>query len=126
MAGKYLAPELYDAALNVVKNGATEMYLCTSSPANRAAAIAAALATRTGLTSGSFTGPGAGDVSGRKLTKTAESGISVSVTGTVTHNALCSGTTLLAVTEVTNPQVLTIGNTTNAPAFDVEFPAVTQ
>lgn len=120
---KFLDDSLYDAALNVVKNNATELYLCSSQPADRAAAIAASCGSKTGLTSGSFTGPANGDVSGRKLTKSAETGISA-VTGTVTHAALCSATLLLSVTTVTSQAVVT-GNTINTPAFDIEFLDVT-
>lgn len=122
---KFLDDSLYDAALNVVKNGATEIYLCTSQPADRAAAISAALASKTGLTSGSFTGPANGDVSGRKLTKTAENGLTASGSGSATHVALCSGSLLLAVTTITT-QSVTSGNTVNIAAFDVEFLDVTQ
>ena len=121
---KFLDDSLYDAALNVVKNGATEIYLCTSQPANRAAAIAAAVASKTGLTSGSYTGPAAGDVSGRKLTKSAENGITASASGSATHIALCSGSLLLAVTTCT-AQSVTSGNTVNIAAYDVEFLDVT-
>ena len=121
---KFLDDSLYDAALNVIKNNATEMYLCSSQPADRAAAISAALASKTGLTSGSYTGPANGDASGRKLTKNAETGISVTGNGNVTHIALCSGSLLLAVTTVTS-QAVTSGNTVNTPAFDIEFLDVT-
>lgn len=121
---KFLDDSLYDAALNVVKNTATEMYLCSSQPADRAAAITASLGSKTGLTSGSFTGPVNGDVSGRKLTKNAESGISATGTGNVTHNVLCSGSLLLSVTTVTS-QAVTAGNTINTPAYDIEFLDVT-
>lgn len=122
---KFLDDSLYDAALNVVKNTGTEMYICSSQPATRAAAITASLATKTGLTSTSYTGVTNGDVSGRKLTKNAETGISVTATGSATHAAICSGSLLLAVTPIVS-QVVTIGNTINTPVFDIEFPDVTQ
>jgi hypothetical protein len=122
--GKFLDDSLYDAALNVVKNNGSEMYLCSSQPADRAAAITASLATKTGLVAGDYTGPANGDTSGRKLTKNAESSISVIGDGNVTHVAICSGTTLLAVSEVTS-QAVTTGNTVNTPAFDIEFLDVT-
>lgn len=74
------------------------------------------LVLKTGLTSGSFTGPADGDTSGRKLTKTAETGISVTNTGTVTYLAFCSASVLLFVDTVTS-QVVTAGNTVNTPVF---------
>ncbi len=125
MAGKFIDDSIYDAGLNVVKNGGTEIYLCTSSPATRAAAITAAVASRTGLTSGSYSGPANGDVSGRKLTKSAENTITASASGTATHVAICSGSLLLATTDITS-QVVTSGNTVNIAAFDIELPDVTQ
>ena len=125
MAGKFIDDSIYDAGLNVVKNNGTEIYLCTSSPATRAAAITAAVASRTGLTSGSYSGPANGDVSGRKLTKSAENTITASASGTATHVAICTGALLLSVTDVPS-QVVTSGNTVNIAAFDIEFPDVTQ
>ena len=74
------------------------------------------LVLKTGLTSGSFTGPADGDTSGRNLTKTAETGISVTNTGTVTYLAFCSASVLLFVDTVTS-QVVTAGNTVNTPVF---------
>lgn len=117
---KYTADIVLDASCDYVKNNVTEMYVCSgaNSPATRAAAISAALATKTGLTSGSFTGPSDGTVSGRKVTKNAETGLTVDVSGDATCIALCSGTTLLHVHSVTL-QNLTAGNPLNTPAFIV-------
>jgi hypothetical protein len=114
-----------DASCDYIKNNATEIYVCSSQPTDRATAISSALASKTGLTSGSYTGAANGDVSGRKITKNAESGVSVTGTGTANHIALCSGTTLLQVTTMTS-QSLTSGNTVNIPAYDIEFADVTQ
>jgi len=117
---KFTADIILDAACDYIKNNVTEMYVCSgaNNPADRAAAITAALATKTGLTSASFTGPADGTTSGRKITKNAETGISVTVSGTATLIALCSGTTLLSVATITS-QALTSGNTVNTPAFRV-------
>ena len=117
---KFTNDIVLDQACNYVKNTVTEMYVCSgaSNPADRAGAIAAALATKTSLTSANFTGPADGTVSGRKITKNAETGITVDVSGTATCIALCSGTTLLHVMTMTS-QVLTAGNTVNTPAFRV-------
>lgn len=75
---------------------------------------------KTGLTAGSFTGPVNGDVSGRKVTKNLENGLTVTNTGTVLFAALCTESVLLYVTTVTS-QVVTAGNTANTPAFKIEF-----
>lgn len=122
---KFINDLVYDAALNYVKNNATELYICSSQPTDRATAIAAALASKTGLTSGSFTGPADGDVSGRKLSKNEEVGLLAGANGNSLHAALCTGSILLSVTDITS-QVITLGNTVNAPVFDIEFEDVKQ
>jgi hypothetical protein len=117
---KTVDDSVLDAAIAVIK-GATQLALCSAQPTTYAEATATfMLVLKTGLTSGSFTGPVNGDVSGRKVTKTAESGVSVTNNGTVTYAALCSGSVLLYVTTVTS-QVVTAGNSANTPAFKIEF-----
>lgn len=118
---KLLDDSVIDGSLNIVKNGATQMAICSAQPTSYAEATATyMLALKTGLTSGSFTGPTDGDSTGRKLTKTAETGITVTNPGTATHVALCSGSVLLLVDTCTS-QVLTAGNTVNTPAFKWEI-----
>jgi len=117
---KFIADAIMDAGCDYVKNNVTEMYICSgaSNPATRAAAISAALASKTNLTSGSFTGPADGTTNGRKITKNAETGISISASGDATCICLCSGTTLLHV-HIMTQQTLTSGGTVNTPAFRV-------
>jgi hypothetical protein len=118
---KTLDDSVIDGSLNIVKNGATQMALCSAQPTTYAEATATyMLVLKTGLTSGSFTGPANGDTNGRKLTKTAESAISVTNTGNAQFVAFCSGTVLLFVDTMT-PQVVTSGNTCNTPAFKWEI-----
>jgi hypothetical protein len=118
---KTLDDSLIDANLNALKNGATQMCLCGTQPTTYAqATVDYMLAIKTGLTAGSFTGPVDGDVSGRKITKNAETGISVTNSGTVLFVAFCSGSVLLFVDTVTS-QVVTAGNTMNTPAFKWEI-----
>lgn len=117
---KFVSDLIMDNGLNYWKNNGTEVYLCTSQPADRAAAISSAVASKTNLTSGDYTGPADGDTSGRKLTANAQSGLTASATGTATHLAWCSGTTLLVVTTVTS-QAVTSGNTVNLPAISDEI-----
>jgi len=121
---KYVNDLVYDAAIDYIKNNATEEYLCSSQPTTRATAISAALATKTGLTSGSFTGAADGDISGRKVTINAQSGLTIDVGGTATHVALCSATQLLMVHTCTS-QVVTAGNTVTIPAHKLEIADVT-
>jgi hypothetical protein len=118
--GKFADDSILDAGLNIVKTTATQLCLCAGQPASYAeATVGKMLVLKTGLTSGSFTGP-VDDTSGRKLSKTAETGVSVTNSGTADHAALCSGTVLLYVTTVTS-QVVTAGNTCNTPIFKINF-----
>ena len=110
-----------DAALNVVKNNATQEVVCSAQPTNYTEATSTyKLAIKTGLIPSSFTGPVNGDVSGRKLTVNPQSGITVDSSGTANHIALCSGTVLLYVTTCTS-QVLTVGNTVTIPSWKFEI-----
>lgn len=114
---KYVSDLLMDNGLNYWKTNGTEVYLCTSGPADRAAAIATAVVSKTDLTSGDYVL--ADGASGRKLTANAQSGVVASATGTANHLAWCSGTTLLVVTTVTG-QLVTSGNPVNLPAIALD------
>lgn len=115
---KSVSNDVLDAALNEIAT-ATEIYLCTSEPANRAAADTASVIPAHTLTGGDFTNAD-GDTSGRKVTVAAQNGLTADATGTVNHVALCDATTLLYVTTCTS-QSVTSGNTVNIGAWDVEI-----
>ena len=114
---KFQIDAMLDAALAYISSNATELYVCTAQPTDRANAIATALA---GPATPSFTGPVNGDTSGRKLTVDQEPDISIGSSGDATHIALCSGTLLLYVTTCTL-QTLTSGGTVTVPAWDIEI-----
>jgi len=111
---------VFDAALNLIKNNATTLVFCSAEPANYAGIAAVALASVTGLTSGSFTGPADGDTSGRKLTVNAQTGIVPSSDGTIVYAVLHDGSTLIAGTSVTSQAVTTL-QTWASPAWDIEI-----
>jgi hypothetical protein len=114
--------DVLDAALNVVKNSGTRLAICSAEPTTYTQAMTTyALAVAT-IDSTDFTGPVDGDTSGRKLTVTAQSGVSITVSGTANHVAVCDQATsrLLYVTTCT-AQALTSGNTVNTPAWDIEL-----
>lgn len=118
---KWQNDSMLDAALDYIKNNTTQLCVCSAQPTTYAEATATyKLALKTGLTSGSFTGPANGDTSGRKVTINQQATIAVDSSGTATHVALCSGTVLLYVTTVTS-QSLTAGNTVTVPAWDIEI-----
>jgi hypothetical protein len=112
---------ILDTALNYVKNNVTQESVCSAQPTTYAEATSTyKLALKTGLTSGSFTGPANGDTNGRKLTVNQQASINVDTGGSATHVALCSGSVLLYVTTCTT-QVLTSGNTVTVPNWDIEI-----
>jgi len=118
---KLVDDSVLDGALNIVKNGATQLSVCNAQPTTYTQATATyKLALKTGLTSGSFTGPANGDTNGRKLTVNQQATIAVDLTGDATHIALCSGSVLLYVTTCTT-QTFTSGNTVTVPAWDIEI-----
>ena len=108
---------MLDAALDYISTNATEYYICTSEPATRAAADTASVVPA--QTPG-FAANADGDTSGRKLAVNALTDITLDASGTVTHLALCSGTTLLYVTTTTS-QAVSSGGTVSVPAWDIEI-----
>lgn len=116
--GKLVDNSVLDAALDEIAT-ATEIYLCTSEPASRAAAITASVIPAHTLTGGDFTNAD-GDTSGRKVTVSAQNSLTADATGTVTHVAICDASTLLYVTTCTS-QAVTSGNTVNIGAWSVEL-----
>lgn len=114
--------DVLDAALNIIKNNATRICVCSTEPTTYTEAITTyKLAIKT-ISSSDFTGPADGDVSGRKLTSNAHSGITVDSNGTALHIALCdsANSKLLYVTSSAS-QALVAGNTCNIPAWDIEL-----
>ena len=114
---KYQIDAMLDSALSYISTNATELYVCTAEPTDRANAIAISLI---GAATPSFTGPVNGDTSGRKLTVDEEASVAITGSGDATHIALCSGTTLLYVTTCTT-QTLASGGTVTVPLWDIEI-----
>lgn len=72
---------MLDAALDYIKNNATQLCVCNAQPTTYAQATSTyKLALRTGLTSGSFTGP-ADWAGGRQLTVNQQAAITVDTGG---------------------------------------------
>lgn len=109
---------MLDAALDYIINNAATLLICSSQPADRAAALAAALAD-VAIDSADFSKAN-GDTSGRKATVAAQNGVAVDTSGNGNHLAIISASALLYVTTCTE-QALTAGNTVNIPAWDIEL-----
>lgn len=121
---KQVDASVLNAALDVIATS-VEMYLCTSDPANRAAADTASVIPAHTLTGGDFT-QAIGDAGGdsRKVTVAAQNSLTADATGTVTNVVLCTGALMLYSTECTN-QLVTDTNTVNIGAFDIEIAGAT-
>lgn len=105
---------------------ANQMLVCSgaSNPADRAAAITAALATSAmtvGLGNGDYTAADdATGALGRKVTTTAKNAVSVTASGDATCVVLIDGSAIIYITTCTT-QTLTSGNTVNIPAWKIQI-----
>lgn len=120
--GKSVHDDVLDQALNYIKNNVGKEVFCSAQPGTyNEANVTFALASKT-LTSGNFTGPQDGDVSGRKVTINAEPSVAVTASGTGTHVALLDTVNLklLYVTTSTSQAVL-LGGLVDLPAWDIEI-----
>jgi hypothetical protein len=105
---------------------ADELYVCSAEPTNYADIANVDLVGPVSLTPGAggadFT-LADGDVSGRKVTVTAQNGASVGTSGTATHVVLATGgaTDLLRYVTTCASQALTSGNTANVGAWAIEI-----
>lgn len=118
---KLASNDVLDGSLNIVR-AATRLVALPAEPASFAAANTAKLAEAT-LTTGDFT-IAAGDISGRKVTIAAKSGLSVLATGTANHVALLdAGTSRLLYVTTCPAQALAAGGVVSIAAWNIEIAA---
>ncbi len=115
---KSVHDDVLDAALNIVKNNAVTLCLCSAQPLTRTEAFTTYELAKKTITSSDYTGPADGDVSGRKLTVNAETNVTVDNSGTATHVALVDTTRLLYVTTCTSKAVVA-ADLVNFPAWTI-------
>lgn len=115
---KFVSTTVLDAALDKIAT-ATIMTVCSAQPTTRTEAVTTYELADVVMASGDFTKAN-GDVSGRKVTVAAKSGVPVDNSGSATHIALCDASTLLYVTTITS-QSVTAGNTANIGTWKVEI-----
>jgi len=84
---KSVHSDVIDGALNVIKNNCTRMVACSAQPTTYAEANATYMLSQVTMASGDFTIAN-GDISGRKVTIAAKTGVSVVNSGTANHVAL--------------------------------------
>lgn len=115
--------DVLDGALNIVKNNATRMTVCSDEPTTYAEGNATYALADVTVASGDFTNAD-GDTSGRKCTVAAKSGVLIDASGTATHIALLDVTNskLLYVTTCTSQALTANGsNTVDFPSWKFEI-----
>lgn len=112
--------DVLDGLLNILKNNATRLTVCSAQPTTYAEGNATYALADVTIDSSDFTNAN-GDTNGRKTTVAQQASVPVDATGTATHIALLDVTNskLLYVTTCTS-QGLTSGNSVTVPAWDVE------
>lgn len=110
-----------DLALNDIKNNVTRQTACSAQPTTYAEGNATFMLASVTLASGDFT-LAAGDVSGRKITVGAKSGVTISASGTATHVAWLDVTnSILKLCTTCTSQALSTGGTVDFPAWKWEI-----
>ena len=122
---KLVADAVLDAALQYLEDNVDWISVCEGAPttyehahSNKGTATGKVLAHSATPT---FIGP-VDDTSGRKTTVDEEAAMTVDISGTADHVALCDvgGTALLYVTTCTG-QALTAANTVTAPSWEISI-----
>lgn len=120
--GKAVHDDVLDGALNILKNNATRLTICSAQPTTYTEANATYALADVTIDSTDFTNAN-GDTNGRKTTVAAQSSVPIDASGTATHVALLDVTNskLLYVTTCTSQALTSGGGTVNVPAWDIEI-----
>ena len=110
--GKLIPDAIIDLMLANAEG--TDMHVCSAYPENFAGIAAVMLAE--GTMSGSYTKAN-GDTSGRKNTVPAQTGLSITTSGTASHVVISNGTSTIHMITTCDDQVLTSGGTVDVGAF---------
>lgn len=116
-----VADAVLDAALTHITSNGTRIDVCATEPTTYTAATSTNSLGNTTISGADYTGPADGDVSGRKITVGAQSGITVGTSGTADHLAITDGAANLLYVTVVTSQSVTSGNTMDTSAFDIEI-----
>ena len=120
----YVNPTIIDTALQYVIDNADGLYICSTEPTDYTEASSTYALSYIAIDSGDWTGPAAGDTSGRKITLAAQTSMSNSADGTSDSAAVTdSGNTALLLAFPTSAIALTNGNICNTTAVDYEIRA---
>lgn len=120
--GKSVHNDVLDGAWNIIKNNCTKITLCSQEPTTYAQGNATYALADVTVESSDFT-LADGDTSGRKVTVSQQTGVTVDSAGTATHIALLdvANSKLLYVTTMTSKVLDAGGDTVTIPAFDLEI-----
>ena len=113
---KVIPDAILDAMLNASEG--SHMAITSAEPANYAGIAAVTLA---GFALAGAPTAGAGDTSGRKNTYGAETGKSITASGTATHVVTHNNTDTMYVVTTCTSQALTSGGTVDTNAWDHEL-----
>lgn len=118
---KSVAAAVLDLALNDIKTNANKQTVCSAQPTTYAEGNATFMLANVAMASGDYTLAN-GDVSGRKVTMAAKSGVSITNSGTATHVSLVDtvNSALKLVTTCTS-QAISVGGTVDIPTWKFEI-----
>lgn len=117
----FLSDTVMDVLLNYVKTNGDQLSFCSAAPTTYTEAHVTYMLAEGALVSGDYT-LAAGDVSGRKVTVAAQTGISVTTQGTTAYAAITdSGGSALLLYSPCTEALIYVGNTINSTAFDLEI-----
>jgi hypothetical protein len=118
---KFAHDDVLDSLFNLIKNSAdTITYtLCSTQPTTRTEAVTTNMLASTTLNKTTEITIANGDTSGRKMTISAKTAVSVTNSGTGQHVAICDSTRLLFVT-TTGSQAVSAGGTVDIGAWKDE------
>ena len=115
---KLVADAVLDAALGYIETNGILLTVCNAAVTTYAGASSTNKLADVAIDGDDMTI--ADDTSGRKLTISQQSTITVDSSGTASHVAICSSDALLHVTTCTE-QALTAGNTVTVPAWKISI-----
>lgn len=121
---KFASSAFIDGAFNVIKASAdTITYtLCSTQPTTRTEAVTTYMLASTTLNKTTEITLANGDTSGRKMTISAKTGVSVTNSGSGQHVAICDATNLIFVTTTTT-QAVSAGGTCDIGTWKDEIAA---
>lgn len=121
---KFVPDATLDAMLTVIADAVDRVDICSTQPTTYAEATTTyslGNVVVTAGTAGADWNLANGDTSGRKLTLTEQTGVSIGTSGSAQHIAGTNGTDTLYFVTTCTTQSVTSGNTATINTFDIEI-----